>query len=677
MRAVRARRLVLAWALLLGTARAVAAQTLATDTFTAGYATFGLTLPAGAATDAVAVGAFDTQTDVKTTWPDGSIRFAVVTANIAMSGAYAITAGTPLAGSAPTTLPTALVDLVIAGQTYTATMPASFTSDLWLSGPLVKEARAVVTPLLNGTPHPLLQVVFDLRSYAGSGQRVDITVQNSRDLSTGDAVDYDVDVVIGGVAVFAKSAVHHSYLTRWRKTFTTGGLTLSAVTPDFEPLYLAGGLPRYLTSITDQVYGAVSGANFDILEYGDIFPGMGSTGWRPDISFYPDWVARYLVHKRPETLAYLLKHADLSGSWSGHLYQADGTTLVSLAEHPAYWLDSGGRGVAPNGPAAGLGAGLGLRGATNFLETAHLPSIIFAAYLLTGDRYYLDQQKLWANFVLLSGDPGDYGALSRTGMGILLVQQVRGIGRGMTVLADLVAYLPDTDADASYFATRLAANVEYFDNYLAAGGLRMDGSSIGTDGGPMAVLPWWLLKGGLFSFAGNNYFHSVFWLDVYVAFAAFRVQQLGFSGGATIRSKVATHVVRMFNHEDVFPREYAAPGATLVGVFEADWNDRSFFTSLATFATTNVNWIDQVFGAPTPLVGYYDTESRFALMLGESLGMAGATDARTWLEAYPNVLVDLNSRAGYAIDTVASVEETPALTGLRGVGGVRGVASLR
>ncbi len=58
---------------------------------TRGWATFGIALPQGVARGGLKVGKLPTQTDVKTTWPDGSIRFAVVTASVVTAGAYSIT----------------------------------------------------------------------------------------------------------------------------------------------------------------------------------------------------------------------------------------------------------------------------------------------------------------------------------------------------------------------------------------------------------------------------------------------------------------------------------------------------------------------------------------------------------------------------------------------------------
>src|SRR5215210_2246660 len=71
-------------------ASASAAETLATYSLSAGWATFGLALPPGKAFSAVAVGSLPTQTDVKVRYADQSIRFAVVTARIPSAGTYAI-----------------------------------------------------------------------------------------------------------------------------------------------------------------------------------------------------------------------------------------------------------------------------------------------------------------------------------------------------------------------------------------------------------------------------------------------------------------------------------------------------------------------------------------------------------------------------------------------------------
>ena len=183
-------------------------EALATYAFTKGWATFGLALPQGAARTAVQVGKLPTQTDVKVRWPDGSIRFAVVSANVPSAGSSAIVAANAPAGAMPAQrVPVVTVTLTIGGKPYVATLPATPT-DLWLNGPLVSEGRAVVAP----GGHPFLRVIFDLRSYAGGGSRVDVTVENCLDASDADEVTYDAVIAIGDKRVFEQAKVNHKYL---------------------------------------------------------------------------------------------------------------------------------------------------------------------------------------------------------------------------------------------------------------------------------------------------------------------------------------------------------------------------------------------------------------------------------------------------------------------------------
>src|SRR5689334_6898418 len=90
-------------------------ETLATYQLGSGWATFGLALPQGAAMSGVQVGQLPTQTDVKTKWPDGSIRFAVVTAKIDSGGSYPIHAATKTVGDFSPTWPDASVTFTVQG----------------------------------------------------------------------------------------------------------------------------------------------------------------------------------------------------------------------------------------------------------------------------------------------------------------------------------------------------------------------------------------------------------------------------------------------------------------------------------------------------------------------------------------------------------------------------------
>src|SRR5947209_7202448 len=107
------RLIAAAVAVLCLAARGEAQTPAASVTLTAGWATFGQALPQGAATGGLRVGSLPTQTDVKTTWPDGSIRFAVVTVNAPAAATYPISGDAAAAGTFTPALPAASVALTI------------------------------------------------------------------------------------------------------------------------------------------------------------------------------------------------------------------------------------------------------------------------------------------------------------------------------------------------------------------------------------------------------------------------------------------------------------------------------------------------------------------------------------------------------------------------------------
>ena len=336
---------------------------------TAGWATFGQALPQGAAAAGLQLGTLVTQVDVKTRWPDGSIKFAVVSANVPADGTYTLRpAAAPSVGTFAPLLPDAAVRLTIGGTVYTAPLPRTASGDAWLSGPLAREARATVVPAApDGTRHPFLDVVFDTRSYVDGKTRLDVTVENVLDKAGATKVDYSVDIVASGATLYHHDPLTHFYMTRWREVFDLGGLVESRAIPDLESFSRAGAVPRYLNAVTNAVssptgtypanypYPVAGQPKFDILQGGDLLPNMTEHGGRQEIAPYPDWAARYLVHRDPIQQQYVLAHGDLSGSWPVHLREPEGGAyrglgggrLVSIDERPNFWWDSGTAGSYP------------------------------------------------------------------------------------------------------------------------------------------------------------------------------------------------------------------------------------------------------------------------------------------------------------------------------------------
>ncbi|HJZ74815.1 MAG TPA: hypothetical protein VKE51_23925 [Vicinamibacterales bacterium] len=631
---------------------------LAANTFTKGWATFGLALPQGAATSAVRVGALPTQTDVKVRWPDGSIRFAVVTTNVPRAGALPIVAGTPAAGRVGTDSPAVAVTLTIGGRPYVATLgPADAQGDLWLNGPLVTEGRAVIAP----GAHPFLRVVFDVRSYAGGGQRIDITTENCLDVASADEVIYDVAIAIGGKPVFEQAKVVHKYLSRWRKVFTTGGLEESVVAPNLTSFALANALPAYLPSIEQPRRAltgpGVSGSGFGILSFGDLTVPMNGHSGRPELAPYPDWTAQYLVGGRADQRAYVLRHGELAGSWGVHIKEPDGQSLVSIDKHPYYWLD---RRWVDNRPAFEGPKNL-MKGAAEPGDLAHQPSLAFVPYLVTGDRFFADEVAYWANFCLIGSFASDDNR--KGAQGLLIGNEVRGIGWGLRALGDAAAYLPDVSPLKAYFASKVWNNLTSLDKYATA-----------YQSGPVQTLfPNRRPEDSMAQY--QPYMWISLWEQAYLAWGVDRVMQHGpitpsvnfANAGAAIRNRIARLQLALFT-DPQWPKDHdrAAPYLLAVGRWSAN-RQLTYFESLAQVATATFSVPKP--GAPDfvrPFQGYYGPEARLLLTMCQSLGDRGASEslARLLSDSTDGVstLDDLNKRSGWAIGRPDVSLLTKALT---------------
>lgn len=597
---------------------------------TPGWATFGQALPRGAAFDGLEVGGLSTQTDVKTRWSDGSIRFAVVSAQVGAEGDYTLAATADGPGSFTQATPSITALFQKDGEWYYAYMPNLAWEDRWLDGPLVQEGRmaASVHHWPSDTEYPHLRVVFDLRTYADGQERLDFTVENTLDAPGGCLERYDFLLFDEDRVVYSRENIEHPYLTRWRQTVDLG-LQASSVTSDFEPAIAAGAVPRYMNLVTDDRPWA-GGPDFDILGPGSLSRDMEAHGGRPEVAPYPDWAARFLVHGRAEQRDFVLRHGDLAGSWPVHVRELDGQ-MVSIDLRPNYWLDP----RAPEGdrPAGNLwdrnlydwSTGRGMTP-----DNAHQPSLAYIPYLTTGDRYYADEMAFWANYVLLSTWQDVFYNARNGSAGILESNQIRGIGWGLRNITDAAAYLPDSDPMKAHFTQKVMNNLAWLDNYA-----NQHQTPLGSMWENRRLENFW-----------DGFNHKTWlglWEQNYLAWAIDHANKQGFEGGLIHRDRIAQFQLGLFRNPAT--RDGAAPYLVPVG-------DQTPAGSQITEFYTDPS---QLYAGPCQFQGYYGVDARLMLLVGLENGWDGAQDAYNYLnpqlaeELYVYGVPDLALRAGWAI----------------------------
>ena len=610
----RVRILVTALAVVLASAHArptaQTSGTVATVGLTAGWATFGEAVPQGQATSALQIGSLPTQTDVKNRWPDGSIKFAIVSASVPSAGSYAVTPIAASGGSFAPAVPMASVTLTIGGTIYVATLPATPGSDAWLAGPLVQEWRTVVAPLAGATPHPFLRVIFDTRVFNDGKARLSVTVENVLNQTGATTTTYDVAVAANGQTLFTHASVQHYYMTRWRKAFDLQA-PASIVTPDVTPFNVSKAIPPINGVVALDPRVDAVGANFDILQSGAVDPVMGAHGGRAELGPLPDWTARYLVKKNVTQGQFVMANGDLAGSWPIHVREPDNATpsglgtehLMSIDQEPNAWLFAGGTGIKGSPmPMPEYGSGVPGPGQSPLgPSNAHVPDLAFVPYLLTGDRYYADEMAFWANHGMLATN--GHGA-----QGLLTGNEVRGLGWVLRNMAEAAAYYPDASPVKAYLAQKVVNNLNWLDSFA---------NNLRTPSNPLWIVYAWTKYDRP---EGPQYFTH--WENNYAAYGIDRAVKLGFAADNAYRDAVNDLQLKFFTSEPDYPRAEGAPYAIPYGTLNG--STVTFFTTMAQFTPGAV-------AAHRDFAGYYGPEARIAIIEARERGGAGAQEAYDYL----------------------------------------------
>ncbi len=457
-----------------GSAAQAAADVTFGDLFAQGQLAAGKQLMARINGQLVAV-----QTDVKSSWADGSVKSAVLTLAAPAMAAGAsldgmLTVGTGATGSAITAQSVAArgvgltLDLSVVGkgsfhldanQLLTQAIAAG-TVDTYLSGPTVSEFR-VQSAIVDG-----LTATFDIRAYADGRVRTDVTVANSDAFNPAiQAETYNATISQNGQTAYSVTGLNHALYTNWHQQIWSGGTASTVqVDQDMAALQRTGAISNYdlTTGVTDatlqQLAAVQQTYKFGPEQIGTITPYMPQTGGRADIGVLPTYDAEYVTTEDPRARSMMLANADEAGSVPWHVDNANGTP-ETLDQHPTMVLQ--GDLVSEAKPADLLPKGFTGTGNGITLDNAHQPSLSYLPYLLTGDRYYLDSLKDQANFVMAWNDWGYRGG----NQGLLDYQPMRDQAWSLRTLADAAFILPDNDPLKSYFTQKLQGNLDYYVKY--------------------------------------------------------------------------------------------------------------------------------------------------------------------------------------------------------------------
>ena len=431
---------------------------------------------------------YDLQADVKTRWPDGSMKHAVISIRIpqiAASGGrqeIALATGRENVGSVVISIQrllatdfNATLTVTRGGQQYTADARQLLqaaadnggckawgkTCKQWLAGPRVSEwivGGALQGP--DGATTNLAQY-FNVRAYASPDGsidhvRVDTVIENNRAYSpTSKNITYDADLRVGDHQYRINNLKHYRQ-ARWHKVLWWRDDPNIYARLDTEYLQSTKAISNYAdvtpgTGLLNRVY-----KRFPPMKNGDQSRRMGEPGAQQAIGPLPRWTSTYVVSGDLRAFTWMLANDDAVGSYGFHYRDAATGRPLEITDHPYVT-------VADYNHASRAGRYEYRRDLlapchsdcyTPYqFDIAHHPSIGYVPYLVTGDFYYLEEMQFTAAYDELWANPKfrNYGQGRLRGA----QGQVRGQAWALRSIADAAFATPDSDPMKSYFTQQI------------------------------------------------------------------------------------------------------------------------------------------------------------------------------------------------------------------------------
>ena len=631
-----------------------------------GPATFGIVFAKGDVPPGrtVAAKGCRTQANITRRWPDKSIKHAILTVQLpaipvgrpvrlelvrATIPRVTRMAPKPVGAALPKDLDCQVKFSIHKGPGETASLRSAIdgakTTTRWLDGlwtGLAEEFLLKTAPVgKDGKADPDVDVRFHVRHYPSTkSTRIVVVVENCHWKSPGN-IPYDVAIKIGGKQVYArkeagrwdgyrreKEYIGHPIWARWVKRFWVGR-RLDDVHVRYDVKYLnkTGLLPRYDVSskVSERsIAGMAAGwkkARTDILQNGFIMPYFPTTGGRWDIGPLTGWTAVYIASQDPRAKEILLGLGDLAGSCSVHFRDPTTDFPPTLDQYPGYSLNS--RGTRMRIKARDTkDTPYVMKARSHFsVDSAHQPSLAYVPYLITGDRYYLEEMQFWANFNMIR----IHYQYRKQATGLLTPNQVRGTAWALRNLLHAAALSPDGSNAKKYFEAKLANNIKHLDAFVKGPGATPIGSY--TMGGSHAYTRGWAgpMRYKYFSVAG--------WQHNFLAWSLSHVVDHGYTEATATRNYLMKWTIGSLTH----PKEITPHAGSAYYLFVGERTGKKSVRWCQTWKEVN----DLTYTAPGPTrrvpptrtAGNYAHIARGVLIQAILAGLPDAERAYQWLNS--------------------------------------------
>jgi hypothetical protein len=446
------------------------------------------------------------QVDVKNRWPDGSIKFAILSLIVPKINANSqntidIVARTSPASTAiaMAALPTWVdgnITLTSAGgvksignlrNIYSQGQVVNWTSGSIAQTYLVADDRSSTQNDLGFDANRTIRPRFHVTVWPKINKAFVRFIGENSNLAKLQDVTYDLQVSTPANSI-TQAAVFHRFGARWTKTMWIGAEP-AKMDLDHNLGYLkaTNALPNYRTDfrVNETALVAMNAAwqlaPKEVFNAGNLLKGMNGAGGRAEVGPMPTWHLAWLSTGDNRAMEAALGNADLGGSWAMHFRESTASKPyllnsqisaqgkpVSVHTRPTLFLAKGNMNMlniytdAADKPVQ-VAPLVGNDGW--FHDGAHQPELYSVPYMLTGQYWYLEQMQFWAS----------WGAFTNTFAGVyasargpfpeagISTDEVRGeawVFRNRTLAA---YYSTDDSPEKTYFTTLTNNQIAYWE----------------------------------------------------------------------------------------------------------------------------------------------------------------------------------------------------------------------
>jgi len=462
-----------------------------------------------------------TQCDVKNRWPDGSLKFAVVSfvvPSIVANGSVTVSFQNQSTGNntgflaqadmltAPYNFDSVMTLIGAATKTISArTILSAGSWRYWLQGPVVTAViiedrtttRAYDVDFGDGSKalHPIYECWFYPQNHAvDCGAAIENTWISSS--STSDMRDetYSLSITAGSanpVTVFTNPLFTQVGATRWQNRFSINAaptinidhnlayLASTKAIPNYDPTLVVA--PSLITQWQKIPITALGG---DANGFGNYLYAIGNPGASPWIGLGPTWETVYLHSFDPTLREVMLRNAELGGRFSYHFREADQNAGSGHFFDAAGTVSTFGRPLSVNARPESNGFNLafnpvttcndGASHAADMINTgsitdsfgtfnggmSHLPEFDYLSYLLSGRYYFLEDLQMNAAFVIGWGQGCSDASYQHYGAnGIFYRGEDRGTAWAYRTVGNAAFISPDGQPEQAYFLDKLDNNI--------------------------------------------------------------------------------------------------------------------------------------------------------------------------------------------------------------------------